>query len=79
MNEEKMMVEISNESADDIFRNVLMADYKRTLEEVEGMKAKLDNLDDYQQENYKHDKKLLKAMKTMIKYYFPEHAWKDLF
>ena len=64
-----MKVELSNDAVDQIFRSVLVQDYKMLKEDIKRLKEKKDNLANYQKEDLKANKRYKKAMEIMLEYY----------
>lgn len=64
-----MKVELSSDAVDSIFRSVLIQDYKGLKADIKRLKDKKPNLEAYQKEDLKANKKYKKAMKIMLEYY----------
>lgn len=64
-----MKVELSSDAVDSIFRDVLIQDYKSLRDDIRRLKDKKPNLQPYQKEDLKANKRYKKAMETMLEYY----------
>lgn len=64
-----MKVELSSDAVDSIFRDVLIQDYKSLKQDIKRLKDKKPNLQAYQKEDLKANKRYKKAMETMLEYY----------
>jgi hypothetical protein len=64
-----MKVELSSDAVDSIFRSVLIQDYKGLKDDIRRLKDKKPNLQAYQKEDLKANKKYKKAMEVMLEYY----------
>jgi predicted nucleotidyltransferase len=64
-----MKVELSSDAVDSIFRDVLIQDYKSLKEDIKRLKDKKPNLQAYQKEDLKANKRYKKAMEIMLEYY----------
>ena len=60
---------LSYETVDNIVKNVLLELYEELKDTQEKKKANLDNLKDFQKEDYEYDKVLLEATKILVCYY----------
>lgn len=64
-----MKVELSNDAVDNIFRSVMIQDYKSLKDDIKRLKDKKPNLQDYQKEDLKANKRYKKAMEVLLEYY----------
>lgn len=64
-----MKVELSSDAVDGIFRSVLIQDYKGLKKDIKRLKDKKPNLQAYQKEDLKANKRYKKAMEVMLEYY----------
>lgn len=64
----KMKVELSNDAVDQIFRSVLIQDYKMLKEDIRRLKE-VDELKSYQKEDLKANKRYKKSMEVLLEYY----------
>lgn len=63
-----MKVELSSEAVDNIFRDVMIQDYKNLKSDIRNLKDSKD-LKPYQKEDLKANKRYKKAMEIMLEYY----------
>lgn len=64
-----MKIELSSDAVDGIFRSGLIQDYKSLKEDIRRLKDKKPNLQAYQKEDLKANKRYKKAMEIMLEYY----------
>lgn len=64
-----MKVELSNDAVDNIFRSVMIQDYKMLKEDIKRLKDQKPNLKEYQKEDLKANKRYKKAMEVLLEYY----------
>lgn len=64
-----MKVELSTEAVDSIFRSVMIQDYKMLKEDIKRLKDKKPDLQAYQKEDLKANKRYKKAMEVLLEYY----------
>lgn len=64
-----MKVELSSDAVDSIFRDVLIQDYKSLKQDIKRLKDKKPNLQSYQKEDLKANKRYKKAMEILLEYY----------
>ena len=63
-----MKVELSNDAVDQIFRSVLIQDYKMLKEDIKRLKE-VDELKPYQKDDLKANKRYKKSMEVLLEYY----------
>lgn len=63
-----MKVELSNDAVDQIFRSVLIQDYKMLKEDIKRLKE-VDELKSYQKDDLKANKRYKKSMEVLLEYY----------
>jgi len=63
-----MRVELNNDAVDAIFTCILFEDYKMLKSDIRNLKDSPE-LEPYQKQDLKDNKKYLKAMKTLMTYY----------
>ena len=70
-------ISISDETADKLFRDILIADYHAIKESVETLTEKQVNstLLEYQQEDLDNDRRFLSAMQVLLTYYLPHSEY----
>ena len=64
-----MKVELSSDAVDSIFRSVMIQDYKSLKDDIKRLKDKKPNLQEYQKEDLKANKRYKKAMEVLLEYY----------
>jgi hypothetical protein len=64
-----MKVELSNDAVDQIFRSVLVQDYKMLKEDIKRLKENKDNLAPYQKEDLRANRRYKKSMEVLLEYY----------
>lgn len=64
-----MLINIKDETLDDMFRAVLVADWMRVKQEVKELKEK-EHLLPHQQEDLAYSKKIKKAYERIIRYVY---------
>jgi stress response protein YsnF len=64
-----MKIELSNDAVDNIFRSVMIQDYKMLKEDIKRLKDQKPNLKEYQKEDLKANKRYKKAMEVLLEYY----------
>lgn len=62
-----MLIDLKQETADDIFKKILIEDWSRLKQEVKEYKEN-ENLLPHQQEDFNYSKKLKKAYERIIRY-----------
>jgi len=70
-----MKIELSNDTVDAIFTNILMQDYLMLKSDTKRLEE-IEDLARYQKEDLEANKKYLKAMKTLMTYYIG-NEWKQ--
>ena len=68
-------IEISDETAESMFRDIIVEDYRRIRSEIYGLTNRaVENgeLKSFEQEDLQHNKEYLEAMKVMLGYYLPQ-------
>lgn len=71
-----MKVELSSDAVDNIFRSILIQDYKSLKEDIKRLKDKKPDLQAYQKEDLKANKRYKKAMEVLLEYYVG-FDWKE--
>ena len=70
-------IEITDETADALFRDVLVQDYKRLVQDIQASSIKL-SLEKHEQEDLAEWIRYRDAIKVMMKYYFPYEQYLEL-
>jgi hypothetical protein len=68
-------IEISSETAESMFRDILIEDYRRIRSDIYDLTNKAvekGQLSSYEQDDLDNNKHYLEAMKVMLGYYLPE-------
>lgn len=68
-------IEISDETAESMFRDILVEDYRRIRNEIYTLTNKAvehGELQKYEQEDLDNNKQYFEAMKVMLGYYLPQ-------
>jgi len=71
-------VEISNETAESLFQDILIQDYRGMKKDIVALSARLDDLAAYEIEDLKNDQRWLAAMQILLEYYLPHDKMKEL-
>ena len=71
-------VEISDETLDELFRDVLIQDYRSFIKNIKQLEAVVDP-EPWQLEDLDNDRHYLAAMKIMLTYYLPHTSYTELF
>ena len=64
-----MLVEIKEEALDDLYRKMIVEDWRLVKQEIKSLK-KYENLPPHRQEDLKYSKKLKKAYERIIRYHY---------
>lgn len=70
-----MKVELNQDAVDAIFQSMLLQDYVYLKSDTKRLKES-KNLEEYQKQDLKDNKRYLKAMKTLLPYYVG-FDWKE--
>ena len=65
-----MMIEISNETVDSLFRDMLIKDYGYMIEDIKRLEAR-EELPKHLKEDLEHNIELAGAFETLLRYYLP--------
>jgi hypothetical protein len=68
-------IEISTETAESMFRDILIEDYRRIRNDIYALTNKAvekGELSSFEQEDLENNKQYLEAMKVMLGYYLPQ-------
>ena len=68
-------IEISDETAESMFRDILIEDYRRIRNDIYDLTNRAveqGELKSFEQEDLEHNKQYLEAMKVMLGYYLPQ-------
>ena len=66
-------ITIADDTADALFRDILVADYRRLLKDIGELEAQ-GQLAEYQQADLVDNRRYAAAMTVMMEYYIAEHA-----
>lgn len=66
-------ITIADDTADALFRDILVADYQRLLKDIGELEAQ-GQLAEYQQADLVDNRRYAAAMAVMMEYYIAEHA-----
>ena len=66
-------ITIADDTADALFRDILVADYRRLLKDIGELEAQ-GQLAEYQQADLDDSRRYAAAMAVMMEYYIAEHA-----
>ena len=69
---------LSNETADSLFRDILIQDYKRLKRDTADLDARLQDLKPYEFEDLCNNRRWLQAIATMMEYYLPPDQMKEV-
>jgi hypothetical protein len=65
-------IRIADDTADALFRDILVADYRRLLKDIAALEAH-EQLAEYQQADLDDNRRYAAAMAIMMEYYIAEH------
>ena len=65
-------ITIADDTADALFRDILVADYRRLLKDIAALEAQ-EQLAEYQQADLVDNRRYAAAMAVMMEYYIAEH------
>jgi hypothetical protein len=65
-------IRIADDTADALFRDILVADYRRLLKDIAALEAQ-EQLAEYQQADLDDNRRYAAAMAIMMEYYIAEH------
>lgn len=68
-------IEITDETVDSLFRDILVEDYRRIRNDIYGLTNRAiekGKLTEYEQEDLDNNKRYFEAMKVLLGYYLPE-------
>ena len=71
--EHMFTITIADDTADALFRDILVADYRRLLKDIGELEAQ-GQLAEYQQADLVDNRRYAAAMAVMMEYYIAEHA-----
>ena len=71
-------VEISDETLDELLKDVLIQDYRSFIKNIKQLEAVKDP-EPWQLEDLDNDRHYLAAMKIMLTYYLPHDRYRELF
>ena len=71
--EHMFTITIAYDTADALFRDILVADYRRLLKDIGELEAQ-GQLAEYQQADLVDNRRYAAAMAVMMEYYIAEHA-----
>ena len=71
--EHMFTITIADDTADALFRDILVADYQRLLKDIGELEAQ-GQLAEYQQADLVDNRRYAAAMAVMMEYYIAEHA-----
>lgn len=64
-----MKIELTSDAVDNIFRSVMIQDYKMLKKDIKRLKDQKPNLKEYQKEDLKANERYKKAMEILLEYY----------
>jgi hypothetical protein len=70
-------VEISNETAESLFQDILVQDYQRLLESIDELLQK-KGLAAYEEEDLNNNMRYVEAMRVLMEYYLPYDQMRKL-
>jgi hypothetical protein len=73
-----LKLEITNDTAESLFQDILIQDYRGMKKDIAALTARLDTLAEYEIEDLKNDQRWLNAMQIMMEYYLPHDQMKEL-
>ena len=62
-------IEITNETAEAIFRDILIQDYKSLVKNIDNLESRLQDLKPYEFEDLCAERRFKEAIKIMMEYY----------
>jgi hypothetical protein len=65
-------ITIEDDTADSLFRDILVADYRRLLKDIAALEAQTE-LAEYQQTDLDNNRRYAAAMAIMMEYYIADH------
>lgn len=73
-----LKIQISDETADSLFRDILIEDYRRLKSDTAALDARLETLKPYEFEDLCNNRRWLQAMATIMEYYLPPDQMKEV-
>ena len=73
-----LKVEISEDTATELFQDILVQDYLGLINDIKKLKSNIINLKPYQLEDLENNIKYVDAMKVMLTYYLPHDKYTEL-
>jgi hypothetical protein len=70
-------IEITGDTADALFRDILVADYRRLLKDIAELEAR-GELAEYQQADLDDTRRYAAAMAIMMEYYIADHEREEI-
>jgi hypothetical protein len=70
-------VEISDETTESLFRDILIQDYRGLLESIDELLQK-KGLAAYEEEDLKNNMRYVEAMRVLMEYYLPAYKAQEL-
>jgi len=71
-------IEISSETADSLFQDILIQDYKGMISDIEALESRLQDLKPYEFEDLCNNRRWRDAIATMMEYYLPYDQMKEI-
>jgi len=71
-------VEISDDTADLIFRNILIDDHQRLSMEIKNLEQNINSLQPYELEDLNNNKRWCDAMKIVMEYYLSHNHMMEI-
>lgn len=71
-------VEISSETADSLFQDILIQDYRGMKQDITALTARQSDLAAYEIEDLKNNQRWLAAIQIMMEYYLPHDQMKEI-
>ena len=71
-------ITIENETAEALFRDILIQDWRGLKSEIAALEAKGDDIKPFESEELTADRRWVAAMETLMEYYLPYDAAQQL-
>jgi hypothetical protein len=72
-------IEISNETADSLIRDILVNDYRSLINDIAKLESNLPNLKPFELEDLDNDRTFVEGFKIILKYYLTYDEYTELF
>ena len=73
-----LKLEITNDTAESLFQDMLIQDYRGMKQDIAALTARQDDLAAWEIEDLKNNQRWFNAMQIMMEYYLPHSQMKEI-